>query len=490
MCEIFGNYGWSEGVRLEKYLADHFMVNGVNHYVPHAFSAAPYPDPDCPPHFYAHGHNPQYRHFGALMTYMNRICELISGGRHIAQAAVIYSAEGDWTGTHAADDRNYMDCDPVIRSLYDAQIDCDIIPQDVFADPAAYDAKIADGVLKVNTQEYRMVFVPQTPYITQAFAVSVIKLSACGIPVYFAGAAPEGICDTASGGDNGDAALIAAVQAASGVLTLTQIRTAAVDAGLQTVQLLPADERIRCLHYAHPDGTQLYYFINEGTAAYEGTVLLPDRGADEASEMPSAVYAYDAWSNTLFDIDSEGGKVTLYLEPLKSLIIVIDPEGCAAPASQGKADEVLRKKAAAGTEIPLTMAWERSICEAISYPAFTDEKEISLPDHLEEEQPTFSGFVRYENCFEAAAGDSMVLEITDACEGVEVFLNGESLGLQVVPVYRYDLTGHLKDGANDLCIEVATTLERERSVDPDPYHRRPAPSARSGITGTVSIRKL
>lgn len=58
MCEIFGNYGWSEGLRLERYLADHFMVNGVNRFVPHAFSAKNFPDPDCPPHFYAHGHNP------------------------------------------------------------------------------------------------------------------------------------------------------------------------------------------------------------------------------------------------------------------------------------------------------------------------------------------------------------------------------------------------------------------------------------------------
>ena len=494
MCEIFGNYGWSEGVRLEKYLADHFMVNGVNHYVPHAFSAAPYPDPDCPPHFYAHGHNPQYRHFGALMNYMNRVCELISDGRHIAQAAVIYSAEGDWTGTHAESDRNYMDCDPVIRSLYDAQIDCDIIPQDVFADPAAYGAKIADGVLKVSTQEYRMVFVPQTPYITKAFAQAVPYLAQAGVPVYFAGAAPQGICDTPPEAAEADAELIRAVNTASDILTLKEIRTAAMEGGLQTVQLSPADDRIRCLHYVHADGTQLYYFVNEGTAAYEGTAVLPGCESDEPPGTGMSVYAYDAWANTVYDADTSDGALPLYLEPLKSLIIVLDPAGrpqqTQADPAGGTADEILRRKAAGGSDAAFAAAWKRSICEAIFYPAFADEKELSLPDHLEEERPTFSGFVRYENCFEAAAGDSMVLEITDAHEGVEVFLNGESLGLQVVPVCRYDLTGHLKDGVNDLCIEVATTLERERSVDPDPRRRRPAPSALSGITGTVRIRKL
>lgn len=98
MCEIFGNYGWAEGVRLEKYLADHFLVRGVNHFVPHAFDPAPFPDPDCPPHFYAHGHNPQYRHFGALMGYMNRVSTLISGGRRVAPAAILYHGEAEWTG--------------------------------------------------------------------------------------------------------------------------------------------------------------------------------------------------------------------------------------------------------------------------------------------------------------------------------------------------------------------------------------------------------
>ena len=58
MCEIFGAYGWSEGVQLEKHLLDHFLVRGINHFVPHAFSAKAFPDPDCPPHFYAHGNNP------------------------------------------------------------------------------------------------------------------------------------------------------------------------------------------------------------------------------------------------------------------------------------------------------------------------------------------------------------------------------------------------------------------------------------------------
>ena len=64
MAEVFGAFGWHEGLREMKWIADHFLVRGVNYFVPHAFSMGAFPDGDCPPHFYAHGNNPQFRHFG------------------------------------------------------------------------------------------------------------------------------------------------------------------------------------------------------------------------------------------------------------------------------------------------------------------------------------------------------------------------------------------------------------------------------------------
>lgn len=98
MCEIFGAYGWDEGVKEMQWLANHFLVNGVNYYVPHAFTGKAFPDPDCPPHFYAHGHNPQFRHFGYLMGYMNRMSDLLDGGRPVIDATILYPAESYWMG--------------------------------------------------------------------------------------------------------------------------------------------------------------------------------------------------------------------------------------------------------------------------------------------------------------------------------------------------------------------------------------------------------
>ncbi|MBQ4088820.1 MAG: hypothetical protein IJC56_02940 [Clostridia bacterium] len=116
MCEIFGAYGWDEGVREMKFLANHFLVRGVNYYVPHAFTGKDFPDRDCPPHFYAHGHNPQYRHFGQLMPYMNRISDLFDGGKPVIDATILYNAESYWMG-------DAMFVQQPARALHEAQRD-------------------------------------------------------------------------------------------------------------------------------------------------------------------------------------------------------------------------------------------------------------------------------------------------------------------------------------------------------------------------------
>lgn len=456
MCEIFGNYGWAEGVRLEKYLIDHFLVRGVNHFVPHAFSAKAYPDPDCPPHFYAHGHNPQYRHFGALMAYTNRLCELLSGGRHIAPVAVLYHAEGDWTG-------RYMTADKVGHRLADAQIDYDILPADVFAHRMYYRTSIQDGALHVNTQRYRAFVLPYLQFIPAELAAAVEEMKAAGLPVFVIDAMPEGIC-------RGEAVI-----PEMSVISLDALVSELSQKGSRDLGISPADDRIRYRRYVHADGTEIILFINEGTKAYKGVVSLPDL-------HEKTPYLYDAWENKLFAVELNRNQLILSIEPLHSFVLVLD-----AAVGAGELSLETDRKFSYIHELAFCAPWRRSICRSTEYPAFADEKEIVLPDYLAEEEPKFSGFVCYRNRFEAQRGQRVFLEITDAHEGVEVFLNGRSLGIQIVPPVRYELTAALAEGANELRIEVATTLERENSGVPDVTGKVKEPTALSGITGTVRL---
>lgn len=475
MCEIFGNYGWGEGVRLEKYLADHFLVRGINHFVPHAFSAKQYPDPDCPPHFYAHGNNPQYRHFGCLMSYMNRICTLISGGRHIAPVAVLYHAEGEWTG-------KYETADKIGHVLADAQMEYDIIPQDVFKDKKYYHTSITDGYLRVNTQNYKVVIVPYMQYITKAFAEAIGEIAAQGIPVLFAGDFPEGICDTAVYNPENDQKYITQIKSCCQIIRTSEIAQFLKMRNIPEIELVPANDRIRYLHYVHENGMSVWMFVNEGTEFYRGHVAI--QGLD-ASQETNTLYEYDAWENCVRSLQAADGKILLEIEPLKSRIVIEDPDTAKGELTVWQREEI--KVCRDKKPVLFTGVWKRSICKSIDYPAFAEEKEVMLPDRLEEEKPDFSGFIRYENSFETKEGTKLCLEITDAFEGVEIFLNGKSLGIQIVPIFCFDLSEDVKTGVNELVIEVATTLERENAGIPDVTGQIVEAKSKSGITGKVCL---
>lgn len=485
MCEIFGNYGWSEGVRLEKYLVDHFMVRGINHFVPHAFSPKEFPDPDCPPHFYAQGNNPQYRHFGCLMAYMNRVCELISGGKHVSTAAVIYHGEGDWTGKH-------MTSDKIGHLLSDSQIDYDYIPQDVFAERDYFRTSIRDGILQVNTQEYKAVVVPYMEYITEKFARAVIEMGETGISVWFTDDFPKGICDNYSGTmdcsgteESDETRILKVLKESCRSVKKEKIVGALWQKGIHEIRINPENDRIRYLHYVQKNGMNIWMFVNEGTEVYHGEI---QKQTLEAENGGHTIYEYDAWENSLRPTKIIGENIKLTVEPLKSRIIISDPEMTEAEYKCTVTERIY--EAEEKSTVELSENWRRSICRSIEYPEFRQEKEVVIPDNLAAEEPNFSGFVRYETSFYAKEYEKIYLEITDASEGVEVFLNEGSLGIQIVSPYRFELSEKVREGKNQLRIEVATTLEREMSGKPDHMGQITVSTALSGITGYINLWRI
>lgn len=454
MCEIFGNYGWAEGVRLEKYLADHFLVRGIDYFVPHAFTAKAFPDPDCPPHFYAHGHNPQYRHFGRLMAYMNRVSTLTSSGPHAAPVAVLYHGEAEWCDPEA------MPFEQALRPLYDDQIACRVLPTDVFGEPERYRTVLGNPLL-VNDQPYRAVVVPGARRMPIVAANGLATLVEAGLPVFFAGRRPQALCE---GGP-----LPTALRACP-VVEPAALPEAVRAAGIAAPVLTPQNDRLRLLTVE--GSTTAVLIVNEGTAPFRGTLTLPG--------LAGSCYWYDPWANRCEPADAAdtlgGLRVVVCIDPLQPRALVLGD----LPAGA-----TLHKPPAVGAAIPLH--WTRAVCEGAAYPDFGPAQPVTPPT-LAVEQPEFSGFVRYETHFVLDAAAPLVLTITDAVEGVEVFLNGESAGIQIAPSFVYELAG--QPGENTLVIEVATTLERQCYPLLQGYAKLLAspPACGSGITGSVTLK--
>jgi hypothetical protein len=113
------------------------------------------------------------------------------------------------------------------------------------------------------------------------------------------------------------------------------------------------------------------------------------------------------------------------------------------------------------TEIPLS-DWRRSLCKSIDYPEFGDPEPVTLPDILVKKMLDFSGFACYETIFILDGPKTATLEISDAAGSVEVFMNGETLGIQIRPPYQYDFSSFTRQGKNYLAIEVAIGIKRNR----------------------------
>lgn len=172
-CESFGAYGWNFGLDAMKRMTDHFAVQGINAIVPHAFSNAPFPDADCPPHFYARGMNPQWQYFPLWNNYCKRVCDLLSNGIHISGAAVLYHAEAEWTTLP------FTPFEAVGAKLMKAHYDYDVVPFDILKN-----AEVTDGKMVINGEIFNVLIVPSGMILPQ-YEEILKRLANDGLPIIF-----------------------------------------------------------------------------------------------------------------------------------------------------------------------------------------------------------------------------------------------------------------------------------------------------------------
>ncbi len=132
MCEIFGGYDQKLTYPTMKWLTDHHQLRGVNFLIQHSFNPrAPF-DSDYPPYFYNGGFEPRYPLHRIWASYNNRLSNLLTGGRHVCQAAFIHLGQSYHLGKNIRPEQ-------LTATLQDALIDCDYVPFDAWEYTARLD---------------------------------------------------------------------------------------------------------------------------------------------------------------------------------------------------------------------------------------------------------------------------------------------------------------------------------------------------------------
>lgn len=455
VCEAFGAYGWSEGLKTMKWITDAMCVRGINVIIPHAFSPKAFPDPDCPPHFYAGGYNPQFPFFGKWADYANRVCDRISRGRHIAPAAVLYHAEAEWGGA-------YEPFETVVKELMRDQIDCEVIPADILCDSDR--TKLSQGSFSINQQSFGVLVVPYAEYLPPALLNTFRALAQRLIPVIFVKDFPKRYYFGQK------------FEITDGMYRTEDEKLPALlrSLGKKDISLSRLCGHLAYYHCQTAE-TDSYFLVNEHL--YENV----ETEITFRDERTPVLYdpMEDRKYRIAFEREEDGScRVSIRLRPYESGFLLFGEEA---------KEPLFDWDTAAHQELILPEdGWEISLCSYEPESKFEKvelerTENISRPDLF----PEFSGTIRYERKFSAVNCERFLISLGEVYEAARVYVNGRLIGEKICPPYELEADGSvLLDGENVLCIEVANTLAKAHH---DNLFDRFFVQEPSGLLGPVKI---
>lgn len=436
MCEALGAYGWAEDTSTMKYIMDHFMVRGINHFVPHAFDSK-FPDPDCPPHFGIEGKDPAFEGFTALMNYTNKVCHILYGAKHIAKTAIFYPFENEWASRFD----NAMPVEKVAIELYDAHIDFDIVPHDYLGAE-----KVQNEKLCLGDEQFECLVVPYADHMASDVVKTLCEMQEKGLKLIFVNGKPE---NADIGGE---------------IIALDSLASCLTEMGMGDVIFPEGFSKVRVYH-CRRDGKDIFMFANEERRAVNTTVKLPCCGKFAKLDLAN---------EKIFGGDSEDGEIAIALEPSQSNIFIFgDNEGL-------EKEPTLQNTVEISPEYDLYLADCENLDDFKLEGRFDRFFNVTGPDF----KPTFSGKMKY--CFKinAERGESIALDLGRVGQSARLFVNGKDMGVRFTAPYVFDVTEAIVDGENEVEVIVGNTLT-QKVRDRFSFNMLLAPS---GLLGNVFLK--
>lgn len=468
LCEVFGAYGWAEGLKLMKWLLDHMLVNGINYFVPHAFSMKDFPDPDCPPHFYARGMNPQFPYFKNLMEYCNRVSHLISNGVHIPAVAVVYPAEQEWAG-------EYLPVEAIGKQLLRNQIDYEILPTDVLLTMT-----VVEGKLKWENEQVPVLILSGSRCITKMLADWLCKAAEKGLKIVVVGQKPLAM--------DSNGILREWTSQIKDNLTICEQEDLAdilYSFGIGEIKTKKYEPWLRYYHYKHQNG-EFWLFMNQSETEEIHTSLCFEDGMMDSYKMDKeSICWYQAWENTVEPCEwDEKHDLSLQLVPGEMKVLYMGDCTPYAKILAEKQELMKLKKAAvsqAGKIKIAPAAWKLWIKETGTEKYVLQEREET--GDFCRKHPYFCGVMRYETTVFLPKVKSCELNLGEVYETAHVLVNEKEAGVRVALPYSFEIGKLLHEGENRIIVEVVNTLaNRQRD-----FFSMTMPIEPSGLIGPVTL---
>ena len=436
LCEIFGAFGWAEGVPMMKNFADHMLVSGINHFVPHAFTNR-YPLADCPPHFYCKGNNPQFEYFCKLNVYMQRVCHMLYGGKHVNKVAVLYNCEGEWCAG------KYDLFQKVSKLLLQHQIDFDFIPSDYLENP-----EITDEGFVINGEVFKTLIVSYSSILPKSLVEKLNNLTSNGVEVIFCEKLPEKYADS-------DEAMVCK--------NYNVVKYSELVSALEKYRDIETFSECKYLRFYHTinDNKHVYMFSNED--------IINGLEVDIKLSHDGEYIKYDAWNNDVLYGKADDNILHVKLKPSDACIYVFEEHG-----------NTVNDVETAYCELEIKPTWNVSIQKDEAFEVIDSTDTLS---NLAARLPKYCGVIRYETTI-TADKKAQKLCFENVGEVATVYVNGKQCRDVLVSPFEFDVSECWVDGENKILVDVITNLGYKHRDSFSKFLSLPP----MGLVGKVTIK--
>ena len=424
--------------------ADQHFLAGINQLIGHGWPYSP-PQAGTPGWpFYAAAvlsdKNPWWPVMPDLAAYLHRVSFVLRQGEPVVDVALYAPTEDAWAAFRPGASMN------LFRKIVEL-VGPNVVPG-ILAAGHSFDL-VDDGSIKeIEARHYKAIVLPGVRFVPEATRRFLADYARAGGVVIAVRRKPDGGWPSLEGVSEAD---------------LASRLSAAV---APDVTFQPPATDVGFVHRRLPDA-DVYFVAN--TANVPRTVTARFRSQAPHAEL------WNPFTGRIERMDVAESSLALALEPYGTRVVVFRPDGGDAPIARKisvAATEDLRSGwtvsfagAASGTPVDLPHSWADDAARSHYSGTVTYARRVTLPPGFRkpgdrlfldfgeakaiEPEPLPSGTLR-GNSFAALVAPPIR-------EAATVFVNGRRAGSVWAPPYRVDLTDVLRDGANEIRIDVYNT---------------------------------
>jgi hypothetical protein len=238
------------------------------------------------------------------------------------------------------------------------------------------------------------------------------------------------------------------------------------------------------------DTTADWYFVAaNGMDAYDGEVTF---------RMEGDVSVWDPVTGTRYvpdipHVEDMSTTIKLSLAPAECVFVVFAHGGESSAPGNRVQHSAFNSRQLREWTLSFPSGWGAP--ESVKLDSLKSWTELPIGD----EGRHFSGTATYRTTFEARKGDALTLDLGEVEVAAEVSVNGKSVRKLWAPPYRCDIGAFVKDGANELRVDVTSTWfnrlaydeglpEKERKTWTIAAPPKGTPPMPAGLLGPVTIQ--